>query len=69
MSELVDTLRLFSRHAVREERPHQTYIDQALARRGCTYADARNGVVFLASAQSSHITGGAIRITGGQVMR
>ncbi|NIV38924.1 MAG: SDR family oxidoreductase, partial [Anaerolineae bacterium] len=38
-------------------------------KRGCTYGDVTNAVVFLASDQSSYMTGQAINVTGGQEMR
>ena len=37
-------------------------------KRGCSYDDVCNAVVFLASDQSSYITGIAISVTGGQEM-
>lgn len=37
--------------------------------RGCTYDDVCNVVVFLASDDSSYMTGQAINVTGGQEMR
>ncbi len=37
--------------------------------RGCTYEDVCNVVAFLASDQSSYMTGQAINVTGGQEMR
>ena len=37
--------------------------------RGCTYDDVANVVVFLASKESSYMTGQAINVTGGQEMR
>lgn len=37
--------------------------------RGCTYDDVSNVVVFLASDDSSYMTGQAINVTGGQEMR
>ncbi len=37
--------------------------------RGCTYDDVANVVVFLASGESSYMTGQAINVTGGQEMR
>jgi sorbitol-6-phosphate 2-dehydrogenase len=45
------------------------YIDQVPLKRGCTYEDVCNVVVFLASDQSSYMTGQAINVTGGQEMR
>jgi len=54
---------------VTEEQVRQRYIDQAPMRRGCTYDDVCNVVVFLASDQASYMTGQAINVTGGQEMR
>jgi sorbitol-6-phosphate 2-dehydrogenase len=36
--------------------------------RGCSYDDVTNVMVFLASEQSSYMTGQAVNVTGGQVM-
>ena len=52
-----------------EEQVRQKYIDQVPMRRGCTYDDVCNVVVFLASDQASYMTGQAINVTGGQEMR
>lgn len=52
-----------------EEEVRQKYIDQVPLKRGCTYEDVCNLVVFLASDQSSYMTGQAINVTGGQEMR
>jgi sorbitol-6-phosphate 2-dehydrogenase len=46
----------------------QTYINQVPMKRGCAYDDVCNAVVFLASPQSSYITGIALSVTGGQEM-
>ena len=46
----------------------QAYINQVPMKRGCTYDDVCNAVVFLASPQSSYITGIALSVTGGQEM-
>jgi sorbitol-6-phosphate 2-dehydrogenase len=46
----------------------QTYIDQVPMKRGCSYDDVCNAVVFLASDQSLYITGVALSVTGGQEM-
>lgn len=51
------------------EQVRQKYIDQVPMKRGCTYDDICNAVVFLASDQSSYMTGQAINVTGGQEMR
>jgi sorbitol-6-phosphate 2-dehydrogenase len=45
------------------------YTDQVPMRRGCTYDDVCNVLVFLASDQAAYMTGQAINITGGQEMR
>jgi len=52
-----------------EEEVRQKYIDQVPMKRGCTYDDVCNVVVFLASDQASYMTGQAINVTGGQEMR
>ena len=54
---------------ITEQDVRQKYIDQVPMRRGCTYDDVTNVVVFLASDQSSYMTGQAINVTGGQEMR
>jgi sorbitol-6-phosphate 2-dehydrogenase len=54
---------------ITEEEVRQRYIDQVPMKRGCTYDDVCNVVVFLASDQSSYMTGQAINVTGGQEMR
>ena len=54
---------------ITEEQVRQRYIDQVPMKRGCTYDDVANVVVFLASDQSSYMTGQAINVTGGQEMR
>ena len=51
------------------EQVRQKYIDQVPMKRGCTYDDICNVLVFLASDQSSYMTGQAINVTGGQEMR
>ncbi len=53
---------------ITEEEVRQKYIDQVPMRRGCTYQDVTNVVVFLASDQASYMTGQAINVTGGQEM-
>ncbi len=64
---------LFKQYArnrgISEEQVRQQYIDQVPIKRGCTYDDVANVVVFLASDQSSYMTGQAINVTGGQEMR
>ncbi len=55
--------------SITEEQVRQRYVDQVPMKRGCTYDDVANLVVFLASDQSSYMTGQAINVTGGQEMR
>ena len=63
---------LYAQYAVKwgitEEEVRQKYIDQVPMKRGCTYEDIGNMVVFLASDQSSYMTGQALNVTGGQQM-
>ena len=54
---------------ISEEEVRQRYIDQVPMKRGCTYDDVTNVLVFLASDQASYMTGQAINVTGGQEMR
>lgn len=51
------------------EEVRRKYEEQVPLGRGCTYEDVANVVVFLASDQSSYMTGQAINVTGGQEMR
>jgi len=53
---------------ISEEEVRRKYIEQVPMKRGCTYEDVCNVVVFLASDQASYMTGQAINVTGGQVM-
>jgi sorbitol-6-phosphate 2-dehydrogenase len=57
------------RLGITEAEVRQRYIDQVPMKRGCTYDDVANAVTFLASDQSSYMTGQAINVTGGQEMR
>ena len=63
---------LFKQYArkwsITEEEVRKKYVDQVPMKRGCTYNDVCNVVVFLASDQASYMTGQAINVTGGQVM-
>jgi sorbitol-6-phosphate 2-dehydrogenase len=54
---------------ITEEEVRQRYIDQVPMKRGCTYEDVTNVVVFLASGASTYMTGQGINVTGGQEMR
>ena len=64
---------LFKQYAanqgISEAEVRQKYVDQVPMRRGCKYDDVTNVVVFLASDDSSYMTGQAINVTGGQEMR
>jgi sorbitol-6-phosphate 2-dehydrogenase len=46
----------------------KAYVEAVPMRRGCTYDDVCDAVVFLASDRSSYITGVALSVTGGQEM-
>ncbi|MEN6480186.1 MAG: sorbitol-6-phosphate dehydrogenase [Anaerolineales bacterium] len=63
---------LYSQYAKRwgitEAEVKQKYIDQVPMKRGCTYDDVANVLVFLASDESAYMTGQAINVTGGQEM-
>lgn len=52
-----------------EEEIRQMYINAVPMKRGCTYDDVANCMVFLASDQSSYMTGQALNVTGGQQMQ
>jgi sorbitol-6-phosphate 2-dehydrogenase len=52
-----------------KEQIRQKYIGQVPLKRGCSYEDIANVMVFLASNQTSYMTGQAINVTGGQEMR
>ncbi len=54
---------------ITEEQVRQKYVNQVPMKRGCTYEDVTNVLVFLASDQASYMTGQAINVTGGQEMR
>ena len=64
---------LFKQYAanqgISEQEVRQKYVDQVPMKRGCRYDDVTNAVVFLASEDSSYMTGQAINVTGGQEMR
>ena len=64
---------LYAQYAERwgmtEQEVRQKYVDQVPMKRGCTYEDVANVMVFLCSDESSYMTGQAINVTGGQEMR
>jgi sorbitol-6-phosphate 2-dehydrogenase len=51
------------------EEVRRKYESQVPLGRGCTYNDVCNVAIFLASDESSYMTGQAINVTGGQEMR
>ena len=57
------------RWGITEAEVRQKYVDQVPMKRGCTYDDVANLVVYLASDQSNYTTGQALNVTGGQEMR
>ena len=63
---------LFKQYAknqgITEEQVREKYINQVPMKRSCEYEDIANAMVFLASEQSSYMTGQAINVTGGQQM-
>ncbi len=63
---------LFKQYAknqgITEEEVRQKYIDQVPLKRSCEYEDIENALLFLASDDSSYMTGQAINVTGGQQM-
>lgn len=54
---------------ISKEEVRKKYESRVPLRRGCRYEDVTNLVVFLASDQSSYMTGQAINVTGGEEMR
>ena len=56
------------RLGISEEEVRQRYVDQVPMKRGCTYDDVANVMVFLASDESNYMTGQAINVTGGQTL-
>lgn len=56
------------RWGITKEEVRQRYIDQVPMKRGCTYQDIANVVVFLGCDASNYMTGQAINVTGGQEM-
>lgn len=51
-----------------EQEVREHYVNQVPMKRGCTYKDVTNVVVFYASDESSYMTGQAVNVTGGQQM-
>jgi len=57
------------RWGISKEDVRRKYEEQVPLGRGCKYEDVADLVVFLASEQSSYMTGQAVNVTGGQEMR
>jgi len=53
---------------ISEDEVRQNYIDLVPLKRGCSYDDVTNLLVFLASDEADYITGQALNVTGGQQM-
>ncbi|MEC0304563.1 sorbitol-6-phosphate dehydrogenase [Terribacillus saccharophilus] len=53
---------------VEDNEVEQIYIDKVPLKRGCSYDDVANAVIFYASDAASYMTGQSINVTGGQVM-
>ncbi|MBT3319651.1 MAG: SDR family oxidoreductase [Clostridia bacterium] len=53
---------------ITEDEVRQKYINQVPLKRGCSYEDVANMLVYLASEEATYMTGQAINITGGQQM-
>ncbi|MFO6498859.1 sorbitol-6-phosphate dehydrogenase [Bacillus sp. z60-11] len=51
-----------------ESEVERVYTEKVPLKRGCTYDDIANAVLFYASDQASYMTGQSINVTGGQVM-
>lgn len=50
------------------EQVRQKYLEQVPLKRGCTYEDVANALIFLCLDESSYITGQALNVDGGQTM-
>ncbi len=63
---------LYAQYAKRwgktEEEVRQMYIDKVPLKRGCTYDDVADALLFLCSDHASYITGQALNVDGGQTM-
>ena len=63
---------LFKQYAanqgITEDEVREKYLNQVPMRKSCEYEDVANLMIFLASDESSYMTGQAINVTGGQQM-
>ncbi|MBY8911624.1 sorbitol-6-phosphate dehydrogenase [Bacillus sp. YC2] len=53
---------------IQEDEVERVYTDKVPLKRGCTYDDIANAVIFYASDKANYMTGQSINVTGGQVM-
>ncbi|MCE7792919.1 sorbitol-6-phosphate dehydrogenase [Salipaludibacillus sp. CUR1] len=53
---------------INEDEVIDVYKEKVPLKRGCTYDDIANAVIFYASDKASYMTGQSINVTGGQVM-
>ncbi|MFD2924880.1 sorbitol-6-phosphate dehydrogenase [Halobacillus naozhouensis] len=53
---------------IAEDEVEKVYEEKVPMKRGCSYEDVANAVVFYASDQAAYMTGQSINVTGGQVM-
>jgi len=53
---------------IKEDEVIDVYKNKVPLKRGCTYDDIANAVIFYASEKASYMTGQTINVTGGQVM-
>ncbi|WP_022795250.1 MULTISPECIES: sorbitol-6-phosphate dehydrogenase [Marinococcus] len=53
---------------IEEEEVLDVYRDKVPMKRGCSYDDVANAIIFYASEKASYMTGQSINVTGGQVM-
>jgi len=51
--------------SITEAEVRKRYVEHVPMKRGCTYKDVCDVVVFLASDQASYLTGQAVNVTGG----
>lgn len=54
---------------ITKEEVREKYTNQVPMKRGCSYDDVANAMVFLASEAASYMTGQALNVTGGQEMK
>jgi sorbitol-6-phosphate 2-dehydrogenase len=63
---------LYAQYAERwgktEAEVRQMYVDKVPLKRGCTYDDVGNTLLFLCSDEAAYITGQALNVDGGQTM-